>query len=192
MSKIAQQSSKRYGLFVDGSNLYASAQALDFRVDFTKLLNYYKGMGDVAHAMYFTALPPKNIVSPLRRMIDYVEYNGWIVIQKETRNYIDREGQSKLKGNMDVEIAVHVNEVVSTITDMVLFSGDGDFCCLLESVRRRHGVHCTVVSSKGLVSDQLRRQANEFVDLASLRGVISQEDTVSPTVRAKRFKFISS
>lgn len=169
---------KRYGIFIDGSNLYASARALNFRVDFTKLLSYYKSMGDVAHAMYFTALPPKDVVSPLRRMIDYVEFNGFLVIQKETKNFIDPEGKTKLKGNMDVEIAVHVKERQTSITDMVLFSGDGDFCCLVESVQRVSGVHCTVVSSKGLVADSLRRQANEFIDLSTLRSEFTQEDSI--------------
>src|SRR6266550_6639252 len=151
--------SKRYGIFIDGSNLYASARALGFRVDLAKVLKYYQRMGDVAHAMYFTALPPKEVVTPLRKMVDFVEFNGFLLIQKETKEFIDPDGTKKLKGNMDVEIATHIMEVASSITNLVLFSGDGDFRCTIESVQRRHGVNCTVVSSRGLVADSLRRQA---------------------------------
>jgi uncharacterized LabA/DUF88 family protein len=182
---------KRIGIFIDGSNLYMSTKALGFRVDFTKLLNYYKEQGDVAHAFYFTALPPKEIQSGLRRMIDYVDYNGFTVIQKETKEYTDVEGAKKLKGNMDVEIAVHMGEMASTLTDVVLFSGDGDFRPLLESVQRRHGVRVTVVSARSLVSDLLRRQANEFVDLATLRDRFEHGAEPDKTViRKRKFNFL--
>lgn len=180
---------KRIGIFIDGSNLYMSTKALGFRVDFTKLLNYYKQQGDVAHAFYFTALPPKDVQSPLRKMIDYVDYNGWTVIQKETKTYTTTEGTEKLKGNMDVEIAVHVNETAPFISNLVLFSGDGDFRVLLESIQRRYGIHCLVVSARSLVSDGLRRQANEFVDLSELRDAFNHEPE-QESVRPKRSRFL--
>jgi len=181
---------KRIGIFIDGSNLSMSTKALGFRVDFTKLLNYYKQQGDVAHAFYFTALPPKDVQSPLRKMIDYVDYNGWTVIQKETKTYTTTEGTEKLKGNMDVEIAVHVNETAPFISNLVLFSGDGDFRILLESIQRRYGVHCMVVSARSLVSDGLRRQANEFIDLATLKDAFNHE-AEQESVRPKRGRFLS-
>ena len=175
---------KRIGLFIDGSNIYASAKALGFRVDFKKLKDYYQSMGDVAHALYFTALPPKEVISPLRAMVDFVEYNGYTLIQKETKEYIDPDTKvSKIKGNMDVEIAVHANEIAPFLDCMVLFSGDGDFRCLIESLQRRHGIHCTVVSARSLVSDALRRQANEYVDLSTIRAKIIHE------TKRKRFGF---
>lgn len=184
---------KRIGLFIDGSNLYASAKALGFKVDFNKLKSYYEGVGDVAHAMYFTALPPKDVNSPLRRMIDYVDFNGFTVIQKETTNIIDPDTRrSRLKGNMDVEIAVHMAEVAAKLTNVVLFSGDGDFRCLLESMQRMHSIHCTVVSSRGLVSDALRRQANTYTDLSEMKDkLIMVEETIPPAVVAvtRRTKF---
>src|SRR5258708_2011599 len=182
---------KRIGIFIDGSNLYMSAKALGFRVDFTKLLNYYKQQGDVSHAFYFTALPPKDVYSPLRPMIDYVEDHGWTVIQKETKTYINPEGVTKLKGNMDVEIAVHVGETAPFITNLILFSGDGDFRVLLESVQRRHGIHCTVVSARSLVADGLRRQANEFIGLAELRDAFVHEaKDADAELRKRKFNIL--
>lgn len=185
---------KRIGLFIDGSNLYMSAKALGFRIDFTKLKQYYQTLGDVTQAVYFTALPPKEVESPLRRMVDYVEFNGYTLIQKETKEYFDPDTKTKrLKGNMDVEIAVYAGEAASSITDMVLFSGDGDFRCLLESLQRRYGIHCTVVSARSLVADTLRRQANEYVDLSTLKDRLIHEETAKQTaeaVRRRRFGFL--
>jgi uncharacterized LabA/DUF88 family protein len=191
---------KRIGIFIDGSNLYMSAKALGFKVDFTKLKQYYQSMGDVAQAVYFTALPPKDVESPLRRMVDYVEFNGFTLIQKETKEYTDPIGNKKLKGNMDVEIAVYMGEVASSLTDVVLYSGDGDFRCLLESCQRRYGVHCTVVSTRSLVADSLRRQANEYVDLSTLRDKLVHADhksdqqdkpeSTTEVIKRKRFGFL--
>lgn len=183
---------KRIGIFIDGSNLYWSAKALGFRVDFDKVLKYYKNQGEVVGAFYFTALPPKDVHSDLRKMIDYVSYNGWNVVQKGTKRYTNPDGQDKLKGNMDVEIAVHVGETAPFITNLVLFSGDGDFRVLLESVQRRYGIHTTVVSSRSLVADALRKQSNEFKDLAALRQEFehtSEPEAQTTLTRKRRFLF---
>jgi uncharacterized LabA/DUF88 family protein len=190
---MKQYDRKRYGLFIDGSNLYASAKALGFRVDFSKIHSHFSGMGDVAHAMYFTALPPKTVESPLRRMVDFVEYNEFTLVSKETHTHYDADNTPRLKGNMDVEIAVYMEEVAGTLTDIVLFSGDGDFRCLVESVQRRFGVHVTVISTRSLVSDALRRQANKYIDLSILKDkFIHQADVaqVSEEVKEKRRRFL--
>jgi uncharacterized LabA/DUF88 family protein len=181
---------KRIGIFIDGSNLYWSAKVLGFRVDFTKILKFYKDQGEVTHAFYFTALPPKDVQSELRRMIDFIDYNGWTVIQKETKQYLNADGASKLKGNMDVEIAVHVGEVAPFITDLVLFSGDGDFRVLLESIQRRYGIHTTVVSARSLVADALRRQSHEFKDLSDLRSQFEHVVVTKDHVATRRGKFL--
>ena len=183
---------KRIGLFIDGSNMYMSAKALGFRIDFTKLLNYYKNIGEVTHAFYFTALPPKDVQSSLRKMVDYVDYNGYTVIQKETKKYTNSEGTDKLKGNMDVDITIYACETAPFISHLVLFSGDGDFRIMLESLQRRFGIFCTVVSAKSLVADILRRQANEFVDLLTLKDafVHEQDEVEREAKRVKRFRFL--
>lgn len=179
----------KYGLFVDGSNLFASAKSLDFRIDYVKLLNHYKSVGEVAHAFYFTALPPKDVPSHLRPMVDFVRYNGYKVIEKETKDYADASGVMRRKGNMDVEIAVYAAEVAQTITHMVLFSGDADFCCLIESMQRRHNIHCTVVSSRSLVANSIRSIANEFTDLNLMRTEWSHE-VEAKVEQTKRSKFL--
>lgn len=183
---------KKYGLFVDGSNLFASAKSIGFRVDYTKLLAYYGELGEVTRAFYFTALPPKDVETPLRRMVDFVRFNGWKVIEKETSQYTDlATGEVKLKGNMDVEIAVYADEVAHTMTHMVLFSGDADFSCLIESMQRRYSIHCSVVSSRSLAAMKMRSIANEFVDLASMRDQWVHVPKVSDLTPKRKFSFTS-
>lgn len=168
---------KTTAILIDGSNLHASNQALGFTTDYKKLLDYFEGHR--LRAVYFTALPPKGEQSSLRPMADYLEYNGWTVCQKETRQLVDPiSGQTKTKGNMDIEIAVMAMELAPDITDLVLFTGDGDFRFLVETVQRRYNVCVTVVSTivsrPPMCADILRRQADKFIDLVDIQGEIKR------------------
>ena len=155
-------------LLVDGSNIYKSAKGLGFRVDYKKLLSHFQKDGHVLRAFYFTALPDKSVHSTLRKMVDWISYNGYTVIQKETKEYFDEEGIPKLKGNMDIEIAVCAWKFVNLVDEIVLFSGDGDFRALVERIQEL-GVSCHVVSSMSMCADLLRRQADKYTDLSVLR-----------------------
>jgi uncharacterized LabA/DUF88 family protein len=78
---------------------------------------------------------------------------------------------------MDVEIAVDMMEMSAHADHMVLFSGDGDFRVLLEAVQRRGSrvtVVSTVKSQPPMASDDLRRQADSFIDLADLADLIGR------------------
>lgn len=186
---------KVFAVLVDGSNLYASSNALGFNVDFRKLLDYFQ---PIHRAAYFTAMKPKDEQSTLRPMVDYLEYNGWIVYQKETKEYLNPDtGMMKTKGNMDVEIAVVAMELAESVSDIVLVTGDGDFRALVEAIQRR-GVRVTVLSTMvtrpPMIADVLRRQADVFIDLANLKkeiGRVAQSPVVlvEDASKARRFKF---
>ena len=68
-------------------------------------------------------------------------------------------------------------EIADRADHVVLFSGDGDFRRLVESVQRK-GVRVTVVSTvksqPPMASDDLRRQADSFVDLSDLSNIIGR------------------
>jgi hypothetical protein len=92
--------------------------------------------------------------------------------------FVDASGRRKLKGNMDIELAIDAMELSEHIDQMVLFSGDGDFRSLVEAVQRR-GVQVTVISTvstqPAMIADELRRQADVFTDLIELRPLITRE-----------------
>ena len=169
---------------VDGSNLYASTKALGFVIDFQKLLKTYQG--SLFKAFYFTALPPAHEQSTLQPLVDHLEFNGYTVIKKEIKEFETTQRLTcpncnklgvyhdiKIKGNMDIEIAVIAKEIAPYIDDLFLFSGDGDFRFLVEGLQRSPGLHVTVVSTiktrPMMCADILRRQADAFIDLADLR-----------------------
>ena len=170
-------SEERVGLFIDGSNLYAAARALGFDIDYKKLLDLFASKGRLIRAFYYTALVEDQEYSPIRPLIDWLDYNGYTMVTKPTKEFTDATGRRKIKGNMDIELAIDVMEMAQYLDHVVLFSGDGDFRRLVEAIQRK-GVRVTVVSTvrsqPPMVADELRRQADIFLELSDLEDQIAR------------------
>ena len=168
---------ERTALFVDGANLYAAARALGFDIDYKRLLALFKKQGRLVRAFYYTALIDDQEYSPIRPLVDWLDYNGYTMVTKPTKEFTDASGRRKIKGNMDIELATDVMEMAERLDHVVLFSGDGDFRCLVEATQRK-GVRVTVVStvrsSPPMVADELRRQADNFIELEELKDMIGR------------------
>ncbi|MCZ6524179.1 MAG: NYN domain-containing protein [Alphaproteobacteria bacterium] len=169
---------ERFAMFIDGSNLYAAARALGFDIDYKRLLEVFSAYGHMVRAFYYTALLEDQEYSPIRPLVDWLDYNGYTMVTKPTKEFTDSTGRRKIKGNMDIELAIDVMEMASHLDHVVLFSGDGDFRRLVEAVQRR-GVRVSVVStvrsSPPMVADELRRQADHFIELQDLQPEIERE-----------------
>jgi uncharacterized LabA/DUF88 family protein len=168
---------ERVGLFIDGSNLYAAARALGFDIDYKRLLDVFASRGRLIRAFYYTALMEDQEYSPIRPLVDWLDYNGFTMVTKPTKEFTDAAGRRKIKGNMDIELAIDVMEMAPYLDHVVLFSGDGDFRRLVEAVQRK-GLRVTVVSTvrsqPPMVADELRRQADSFVELQDLEELIAR------------------
>jgi len=163
---------ERIALFIDGPNLYAAAKGLDFYIDYKRLLKYFADQGQMIRAYYFTALLEDQEYSPIRPLVDWLDYNGYTMVTKPAKEFTDSAGRKKIKGNMDIELAVNLMEISGNIDHAVIFSGDGDFRRLVEVVQGK-GLRVTVVSSMKskppMIADELRRQADEFIELTDLK-----------------------
>jgi uncharacterized LabA/DUF88 family protein len=170
--------SSSIALFIDGANLYATAKSLGFDVDYRRLLKEFQNRGLLLRAFYYTAIIEDQEYSSIRPLVDWLDYNGYTVVTKMTKEYIDANGRRKIKGSMDIELAVDAMQLAGHIDQMVLFSGDGDFRPLVEAIQRR-GVRVTVVSTISsqppMIADELRRQADVFIDLVELRSKVARE-----------------
>jgi uncharacterized LabA/DUF88 family protein len=172
------KANERVGLFIDGSNLYAAARALNFDIDYKSLLEYFSKDRLLIRAFYYTALVEDQEYSPLRPLVDWLDYNGYTMVTKPTKEFTDSMGRRKIKGNMDIELAVDVIEMAPHLDHVIIFSGDGDFRRLVEAVQRkgvRVSVVSTVVSQPPMIADELRRQADHFIELQDLRSHIGRE-----------------
>ncbi|QYZ69705.1 LabA-like NYN domain-containing protein [Neotabrizicola shimadae] len=168
---------ERLALFIDGSNLYAAAKALGFDIDYKLLRQEFMRRGKLLRAFYYTALLENDEYSPIRPLVDWLHYNGFTMVTKPAKEYTDSQGRRKVKGNMDIELTVDAMELAPRVDHIVLFSGDGDFKPLVESLQRQ-GVRVSVVSTirsqPPMIADELRRQADNFIELDELREVIGR------------------
>jgi uncharacterized LabA/DUF88 family protein len=168
----------RVAVFIDGANLYQAAKALGFDIDYKRLLHTLAHDCRFLRAYYYTALLDEQEYSPIRPLVDWLDYNGYTMVTKPLKEFTQATGRRKYKGNMDVEITVDVMEISTRVDHVVLVSGDGDFRRLVEAVQRR-GVRVTVISTirtqPPMVADELRRQADYFLDLAELQGRVARE-----------------
>ena len=178
---------RREGLavFIDGANLYPASRNLGFDVDYKNLLAHFRRQGDLVRAYYYTALLETDEYSPLRPLVDWLGYNGYAVVTKPAKEFTDATGRRRVKGSVDIEMAVDALDLAPHLDHVVLFSGDGDLRRLVESVQRR-GLRVTVVSTirtqPAMIADELRRQADAFVDLADLAEHITRRQ-VEPRPR---------
>ena len=171
-------------LFIDGANAHATAKALGFDIDYKRLLTEFQSRGTLVRAFYYTATFEDQEYSSIRPLIDWLDYNGFTVVTKPAKELDDGEGRRKFKRSMRVELAIDALEIANQVDNIMLFSGDGDFCSLLDAVQRR-GIHVTVISSlrikPPMIADELRRQADTFIELDDLKAAIGRTlNTVPP------------
>jgi uncharacterized LabA/DUF88 family protein len=182
-------SRSKIALFIDGPNLYATAKTLGFDIDYKRLLSEFSGRGVLLRAFYYTAVIEDQEFSSIRPLVDWLDYNGFTVVTKATKEFVDSSGRRKVKGNMDIELAVDAMELAERIDEMILFSGDGDFRSLVGAVQRR-GVRVTVISTVAshppMIADELRRQADVFIDLITLQSKIGRDPSERPGPREPR------
>jgi len=168
---------ERVALFIDGANLYSATRSLTFDIDYRKLLDEFKNHGRLVRAYYYTALVDDQEFSPIRPLVDWLDYNGYTLVTKPAKEYTDAGGRRRFKGDMDVEIAVDLLQATSFIDHAFLFSGDGDFLAAIEAAQRkgmRVSVISTIKSNPPMASDDIRRAADNFVDLTDLSSLIGR------------------
>jgi uncharacterized LabA/DUF88 family protein len=174
---------ERVALFIDGANLYATSKALGFDIDYKRLLSNFRGKCQLVRALYYTALAEDQEYSSIRPLIDWLDYNGYTMVTKPTREFTDSSGRRKVKGNMDIELAVDAMRLADSLDHIVLFSGDGDFRSLVNALQQR-GKRVSVVSTlqtqQPMVADDLRRQADQFIDLADLESIVGRDPGARP------------
>src|SRR5256714_6404554 len=179
----------KIALLIDGANLSSTSKALGFDIDYKRLLKEFQSRGTLLRAIYYTAIIEDQEYSSIRPLVDWLDYNGYTVVTKATKEYIDPSGRRKVRGNMDIELAVDALELAEHVDQIVLFSGDGDFRSLVEALQRR-GVRVTVVSTIScqppMIADELRRQADVFTDLVELQSKLGRDPSERPAPREPR------
>lgn len=183
---------ERVALFIDGANLYATSKTLGFDIDYKKLLQTFRSQTTLIRALYYTALPEEQEYSSIRPLIDWLDYNGFTMVTKPTKEYTDSAGRRKVKGNMDIELAVDAMRLSDSLDHLVIFSGDGDFRSLVEALQdqgKRVSIVSTLKTQPPMISDELRRQADQFIDLTDLYDEIGRSGRSDRSARSSSNHF---
>ncbi len=172
--------SERVALFIDGANLYAASKSLGFDIDYKRLLHFFRGKTRLIRATYYTALADDLEFSSIRPLVDWLDYNGFTMVTKPVKEFTDASGRRKFKGNMDMELAVDAMRLADSVDHLIIFSGDGDFRSLVAALQtkgKRVSVVSTLKTQPPMVADELRPQADQFIDLADLEQEIGRPAT---------------
>ncbi|MCW0180849.1 NYN domain-containing protein [Zavarzinia sp.] len=180
---------ERIALFIDGANLFSAARNLGFDIDYRRLLAEFGKRGRLTRAYYYTALLEGEEYSPIRPLIDWLDYNGYTVVTKPAKEFTDSQGRRRIKGSMDIELACDMLDLSPRLDHAILFSGDGGFRRLAEAVQAR-GVRVSVVStvrsSPPMIADELRRQADHFMELTDLAPLIMRDPAIREQAQRER------
>jgi len=169
---------ERIALFIDGANLYATAKTLGFDIDYKRLLGFFRQKGQLVRALYYTAIAEDQEYSSIRPLIDWLDYNGYTMVTKPTKEFTDSMGRRKIKGNMDIELTVDAMRLAPSLDHIVIFTGDGDFRALVASLQqegKRVSIVSTLQTQPSMVADELRRQSDQFIDLADLEAAVGRD-----------------
>ncbi len=180
---------ERAAIFIDGANLHAAARGLGFDIDYRRLLSYFHDQCRLIRAFYYTTIVEEQEYSPLRPLVDWLDYNGFTMVTKSIKEYADALGRRKTKGNIDIDIAIDVMEIAPHLDHIILFSGEGDLRRVVEAVQRR-GLRVSVVSTirtqPPMIADELRRQTDNFVELEEMIPFISRNNNGRPDRSAEQ------
>jgi len=179
---------EKVALFIDGANLYAAAKLLGFDIDYRRLLRLFRGRVQLVRALYYTAIADEQQYSSIRPLIDWLEYNGFSMVTKASKEFIDSAGRRRIKGNMDIELAVDAMRLAENLDHIVIFSGDGDFRSLvaaLQQMGKRVSIVSTLQTQPPMIADELRRQADQFLDLADLEKEIGRAQNGPPITQGE-------
>ena len=128
---------ERLALFIDGSNLYAAAKSLGFDIDYKLLRQEFMRRGKMLRAFYYTALLDNEEYSPIRPLVDWLNYNGFTMVTKAAKEYTDSQGRRKVKGNMDIELAVNAMNWPQALTILFCFPAMAIFARLSKACNVR-------------------------------------------------------
>lgn len=169
---------EKLAVFIDGPAVFSAARALEFEIDYKKLQAYFKKQGYLLRIHYYSAVPEDDEHLSIRPLLDFLDYNGFRVVTKPARVFTDQEGRRKFKGSMSVEICVDAFDMAETADHLVLFSGDGDYTSLVAALQRRGrkvSVVSTLKSRPPMISDDLRKTADYFIDLDNLADALGRD-----------------
>jgi len=162
-------------IIIDGASIHSASQSVDLQIDWHTFLTEFQNRGHLIRAIYATPIfEDEGEHNPLRPLIDWLDYNGFTTITRTARKEADDNGRFRIKnGNIHVDVTLAAIRLAKKADHIVLFSGDGSYEPLVKELKRMN-VRVSVCCAKKSAADGLRRNADEFIDLEDIRGLVGR------------------
>lgn len=173
-------------VFIDGPDLHGIARSTGVDIDFKKLKSFFQDRTHLVRAFYYTTVVVQDQHATIKPLVDWLEYNGFTLVTKPAKIRIGSDGRQHMNTNMRVELAVDALEFSQMADHVVLFSSDSAYCHLVATLQRRGkrvSIVSTLANNGAAVADDLRRQADQFIDLVDIAPSIRRKikDRAEPT-----------
>ncbi len=147
----------KINIYIDGNNLHRSAKELNFEINYSKFRGWLSQKYNYQNIYLFIGHVPNNT-----EFYNYLQKCGFILIFKQT---IAVDGV--IKGNCDAELVLKVvsNFYTKSFDSCILITGDGDFGCLVEFLKKEKVFKCLVAPDKKRCSFLLKNKCIEIVFL---------------------------
>jgi len=146
--------SKTIYAFIDSQNLNLGVKNVivdkngvqiytGWKLDFKKFYFYLKTKYNVSKAILFIGYLPEN-----ESLYTYLRSIGYELEFKPTLNFVDGEGNSQTKGNVDAELVLHTMLELNNFDQAIIVAGDGDYFCLLEYLQKVGKLFRVIIPNK--------------------------------------------
>ena len=175
---------EKVAVLIDGAYLYALSRNLDFDIDYNRLLKWIGMRGQLLRASYYTVIQEDQEYSPIRPLVDWLDYNGFKVITKTSKEDNTLHIRKK-RPDIHVELSVDAMAIAKDVDHILLCAGDSDFTHLVKVLQTqgvRTSLFGTIQTSGQITSDELRRHADYFIEMKDIISDIcrdSNSDTIN-------------
>ena len=182
-SQLLFYPNERTSIFIDGRSLFHTARKLDFEVDLSKFSQYFASKFQLVRCSYYTPVSEER--TPLHNILDWLSYNGFTV---STRVFSPDNHPPSISSLMSVDIIEqtlgngYAGDEPYALQHVVIVSGDGDYCPVVKFLKSR-SIRVSVMSSLETeplsISEELRRLADNFIELDDLRSELERHKKTS-------------
>ena len=166
---------ERIALLIDGMSLESALAALGEDIDYGRLRAFFARKGRLVSAGFYVSFSDDAEYEAARAKLEWLEENGFAIIARRASTSDLDPGRRRMRKSVSVDLAVDALQLAGNVDHLVLFSGDGQLRRLVEALQEE-GKRVTVVSTirtrHPIASDELRRQADQFLDLVNLAALI--------------------
>lgn len=157
---------KRNYAFIDSQNLNLSIQDQGWKLDFKRFRKYLEDKYSVGKAFLFIGY-----VATQQSLYKSMQEYGYVLVFKPTLQL----AEGKIKGNVDAELVLHAMIEYPNYDQAVIVTGDGDFHCLIEYLKKEKKLMRLLIPNRHKYSALLKGFGPDMAFVSELKNKLKYE-----------------